>query len=151
MRRVVVLMVALALLLTACGGSLPSIALPTPPDAEPVEQIGNSQIQQIVNDWRNSVPAAMQQHQVKAETIQQATYQWSASLENVQEFYKAQFPDQNADWHAVPNMPGLQAERGFLLTGYQTNGGQSSIVIGAIDASTFGGEGVVIYAASGHK
>lgn len=44
-------------------------------------------------------------------------------------------------------MPGLQGD--VLLDGYEH--GTTALVIGAIDASKFGGEGIVVYTLRGTK
>jgi hypothetical protein len=143
MRRVVLCVALLALVLAGCGGTPADTTVGAPPQSQVIETSGNQQIDKVVADWKIAVPASMKEQQVK-EPIEEKVYQSSASLEEIDAFYKT-LTDKS--WTVAPRMPGVQ--NGVLLTGYDS--GNTSLVIGAIDAKPLGGTGVVVYTAEGTK
>lgn len=147
MRRVFLLLL-IALLLTACGGGTVDLATATPPSSTPVETTGVAKVDTMLADWRQTVPPAMSSHAIKADSIKQNVYTTSASLQEVQDYYTKTFKNQNG-WTAATRSPGLDANQGVVLDGYEH--GSTSLVIGAIDATKFGGQGVVVYTATGNK
>jgi hypothetical protein len=145
MRRVVVLcVVLLALVLAGCGGEAADTTVGDPPQSTVIETSGNQQIDKVIADWRTVVKASMVEQLVKQETIEEKVYQSSASLEEIDAFYK-QLTENS--WYAAPRMPGVQ--NGILLTGYDN--GSASLIVGAIDAKPLGGTGVIVYTAKGTK
>jgi hypothetical protein len=98
-----------------------------------------------VADWQAQVPATLVSQGVQQATIQEKTYQSSATLQEVADFYNRALAENG--WVEVRNMPGLQ--NGFYTTGYDH--GTNHLAIGAVDARQFGGQGVVIYTARGTK
>ena len=147
MRRIVLPLLVLALVLTACGGTA-DLTPATPPNATKVEQTGNAKVDEIIKSWQASVPGSMTDHLIKADTIQQAVYTSKDSLEAVQKYYVDTFADKNG-WRASTRTPGLDATQGVLIDGYEH--GTTSLTVAALDASKFGGSGIVIYTATGHK
>jgi hypothetical protein len=133
----------LALVLAACGEPADT-TVGDPPQSTPIETSGIQQIDEVITDWKTVVPATMVEQQVKQETIEEKVYQSSASLEAIDTFYK-QLTENG--WYVAPRMPGVQ--NGMLLTGYDN--GNTSLVIGAIDAAPLGGTGVIVYTAKGTK
>ena len=143
MRRVVLCIVLFAVVLAGCGGTPADTTVGDPPQSTVIETSGNQQIDKVIADWKATVPATMREQQVK-DPIEEKVYQSSASLEEIDAFYKQLT---NKDWVEAPRMPGVQ--NGTLLTGYDL--GNASLVVGAIDAKPLGGTGVVIYTAKGSK
>lgn len=148
MRRVFFPLVLVALLLSACGTGTADLAPVVPPNSTPIEQTGTAEVDQVLSQWRSNVPAAMTDRQIKSETIDQDVYRTTDSLESVQNYYQATFDGQNG-WTRSARSPGLDATQGIAIEGYEH--GTTSLVVGAIDASKFGGEGVFVYTATGHK
>lgn len=146
MKRIVPLLLLVALALSACAGGSPPAAVADPPGAQPFEQSDSAQVNQIIQGWQAEVPAEMQAHAVKPETIEEKVFQTEATLQQVADHYN-QLTAQS--WIASPRMPGLQADRGILLLGYEH--GTTDLVVGALDASKFGGSGVVVYTARGTR
>jgi hypothetical protein len=143
MRRVVVCIVLLALVLAGCGGTPADTTVGDPPQSKVIEASGNPQIDKLVADWKTVVPTSMKDQLVK-EPIEEKVYQSTASLEEIDAFYK-QLTEKS--WTVAPRMPGVQ--NGILLTGYDS--GNTALVIGAIDAKPLGGTGVIVYTAKGTK
>ena len=146
MRRVMMLLMICALALAACGGETGDTTVPEPPKSAAYEKSGNAQVDSIVEAWQAQVPTVLEQNAIKPETIEQKTYQSAASLQEVSDFYTQQITSANG-WVEVQRMPGLQ--EGLFLKAYDH--GNISLVIGALDASKLGGQGVVIYTAKGSK
>lgn len=146
MRRAMMMLVICALALTACGGSTGNTTVPEPPKAVAYEKSGNAQVDAIIEAWQAQVPTVLQQNAVKVETIEQKTYQSTASLQEVADYYGQQITSANG-WVEVQRMPGLQ--EGLFLKAYDH--GNISLVVGALDAAKLGGQGVVIYTAKGSK
>jgi hypothetical protein len=145
MRRVVVLcIVLLGLVLAGCGGTPADTTVGDPPQSKAIETSGNQQIDKVIADWKSTVKASMVEQQIKQETIEEKLYQSSASLTEIDAFYKQLT---SKSWVVAPRMPGVQ--NGVLLTGYDI--GNTALVIGAIDAKPLGGTGVVVYTAKGTK
>ena len=143
MRRMIVGVVLLALLLAGCGGTPADTTVADPPQSKVIEASGNAQIDKVLADWKTAVPAAMRDQQVK-DPIEEKVYQSTASLEDIDAFYK-KLTDKS--WVVSPRMPGVQ--NGVLLTGYDI--GNTALVIGAVDAKPLGGSGVIVYTAKGTK
>jgi hypothetical protein len=143
MRRVLVSIVLLALVLAGCGGTPADTTVDAPPQSTVIETSGNQQIDKVLADWKIAVPASMKEQLVK-DPIEEKVYQSTASLEEIDAFYK-KLTDQS--WTVAPRMPGIQ--NGILLTGYDS--GNTSLIVGAIDAKPLGGTGVIVYTAEGTK
>jgi hypothetical protein len=132
-----------ALVLAGCGGTPADTTVADPPQSKPIEASGNAQIDKLVTDWRTAVPASMKEQLVK-DPIEEKVYQSTASLEEIDAFYKQLTAK---SWIESTRMPGIQ--NGVLLTGYDN--GNTSLVVGAVDAKPLGGTGVVVYTAKGTK
>jgi hypothetical protein len=144
MQRVVIWSVLLlALVLAACGGTPADTTVGDPPQSKVIEASGNPQIDKLVTDWKTAVQASMKEQLVK-DPIEQKVYQSTASLEEIDAFYKKLT---EKSWIASTRMPGIQ--NGILLTGYDS--GNTSLIIGAVDAKPLGGTGVIVYTAKGTK
>jgi hypothetical protein len=144
MRRVIVSIVLLALVLAGCGGTPADTTVGDPPQSKVIEASGNQQVDKLVADWKTAVQASMKDQLVVPETIEEKVYQSSASLEEIDAFYK-KLTEQS--WIVAPRMPGIQ--NGILLTGYDS--GTTSLIVGAVDAKPLGGTGVIVYTAKGTK
>ncbi|MDQ2996022.1 MAG: hypothetical protein M3R61_03040 [Chloroflexota bacterium] len=143
MRRMIVGIVLLALVLAGCGGTPADTTVADPPRSKVIEASGNAQIDKLVADWKTAVPATMKKELVQ-DPIEEKVYQSDASLEEIDAFYKKLT---ETSWIASTRMPGIQ--NGVLLTGYDS--GNTSLVIGAVDAKPLGGTGVIVYTAKGTK
>jgi len=143
MRRMIVSMVLLALVLAGCGGTPADTTVDAPPKSTVIEASGNAQIDKLVADWKTAVKASMTEQLVK-DPIEEKVYQSTASLEDIDAFYK-KLTDKS--WIVAPRMPGIQ--NGVLLTGYDS--GNTALIIGAVDAKPLGGTGVIVYTAKGTK
>jgi hypothetical protein len=143
MRRILFLLLLVPLVLTACGGG-GDTTVPPPPAATPFESSGSAQVDALVADWRTAAWEQMAADGVKPETKVEQVYQSTATLADVE---KAYADLTNKGWIKLPRMPGLQGD--VLLTGYEH--GTTALVVGAVDASKFGGQGVVIYTLKGTK
>jgi hypothetical protein len=144
MRRVVMWgVLLLALVLAGCGGTPADTTVGDPPQSKVIEASGNAQIDKLVADWKTAVPASMKEQLVK-DPIEEKVYQSSASLEDIDAFYKKLT---EKSWVVSTRMPGVQ--NGVLLTGYDS--GNTSLVVGAVDAKPLGGSGVIVYTAKGTK
>ncbi len=143
MRRMIVGIVLLALVLAGCGGTPADTTVADPPQSKVIEASGNQQIDKLVTDWKTAVSASMKEQLVK-DPIEEKVYQSTASLEEIDAFYK-KLTEQS--WIVSPRMPGIQ--NGILLTGYDS--GNTSLVVGAVDAKPLGGTGVIVYTAKGTK
>ena len=143
MRRMIVGVVLLALLLAGCGGTPADTTVDDPPQSKVIEASGNQQIDKLVADWKTAVPATMKDQLVK-DPIEEKVYQSTASLEEIDAFYKKLT---EKSWIESTRMPGIQ--NGILLTGYDS--GNTALIVGAIDAKPLGGTGVIVYTAKGTK
>lgn len=145
MRRVIVMLALLALVLAGCGGSSADTTVGDPPKATAFEKAGSAQLDKIVADWKTQVPAQLLDRQVKQELIEQKVYQSTASLQEIADYYHGLTTTKG--WVEVQHMPDLQS--GFFASGYDL--GTTHLVVGAVDASKFGGSGVIVYTAKGTK
>jgi hypothetical protein len=144
MRRVVLLAILLALVLAGCGGSPADTVVPDPPKSTPIEKSDNDKINTLLEGWKREVPAAMKAAGVK-DPIEQKVFRSTATLQEIADFYNQQLIQKG--WHPSPRMPGIHD--GVLLTGYEI--GNTTLVIGAVDATQFGSSGVIVYMAKGTK
>lgn len=140
----IVALVALALFtLTACGGG--DTTVPPPPQSRPFESSGSEKVDAIIAGWKTVALEEMRKDAVKEESLAEAVYIVdNSTLEDVHKHYAAL--TNNGWWH-LPRMPGLQGD--VLLDGYEH--GTTALVVGAIDASKFGGQGIVVYTLKGTK
>ena len=144
MRRVIISSVLLlALVLAACGGTPADTTVGDPPQSKVIEASGNQQIDKLVADWKTAVQASMKEQLVK-DPIEEKVYQSTASLEEIEAFYKKLT---EKSWIESTRMPGIQ--NGILLTGYDS--GNTSLIVGAVDAKPLGGTGVSVDTAKGTK
>ncbi|HET9224828.1 MAG TPA: hypothetical protein VFO07_20105 [Roseiflexaceae bacterium] len=147
MRRVIFAALIAALVLVGCGGEAANLTVPDPPKSSLFEQGDNQQVDQFIAALKNSVPEEMKKHGVKdtaEQPIVQQVYQSTASLQEIADFYKALTQQ---GWVEAQKMPGIQD--GVLITGYDN--GNTTLVVNAVDAGKFGGDGVVIYTVKGTK
>jgi hypothetical protein len=146
MRRVLFAALIVALMITGCGGPPPDTTVADPPKSTVFEKSDNAKINQLVDGWKSAVPAELtsDQNKIKPESIEQKVYQSTASMQEIDDFYKT-LTDKG--WSAAPNMPGIQD--GVFISGYQI--GNTTLVISAVDATKLGGAGVVIYTVKGTK
>ncbi|MEN9938898.1 MAG: hypothetical protein RLZZ387_5477 [Chloroflexota bacterium] len=142
MRRVLVFLMLLPLLLTACGGGDTTVA--DPPASQPFAGSESEQVNGLVEDWQRVAWEEMAADGVKPETKEEKIYQSTASLADIEKFYGELT---TKGWYRLNRMPGLQGD--ILLAGYEH--GTTALVVGAIDASKHGGEGVIIYTLKGTK
>ena len=133
----------MALVLAGCGGTPADTTVGDPPQSKVIEASGTAQIDKLVADWKTVVPASMKEQLVK-DPIEEKVYQSTASLEDIDAFYKKLT---EKSWVVSPRMPGIQ--NGVLLTGYDI--GSETLVVGAVDATQLGGTGVIVYTAKGTK
>jgi hypothetical protein len=135
-----------ALMISGCGGPPPDTTVADPPKSTIFEKSDNAKINQLVDGWKSAVPAELtnDQNKIKPESIDQKVYQSTASLQEIADFYKTLT---EKGWTEAPKMPGIQDN--ILIAGYQN--GNTTLSIGALDATKFGGSGVVIYTAKGTK
>lgn len=140
----IIAMILLGLLaLAACGGG--DVSVPPPPNAQPFESSTSPKIDQIIASWKSVAIEEMRKDAVKEESLVEEIFIINdGSLEDVQNHYMAL--TQQGWWH-LKRMPGLQGD--ILLDGYEH--GTTALVIGAIDASKFGGSGIVVYTLRGTK
>jgi hypothetical protein len=137
-------MILLALALAGCGGAPADTTVPDPPQSATFERSTSEQVNKIVDGWKSAVPAEMKAQSVK-DPIEEKVYQSTASLQEIADFYNKQLTEKS--WVRAHRMPGVQ--NGVLIDGYQN--GNTTLVIGAVDAAPLGGSGVVIYTAKGTK
>jgi hypothetical protein len=142
MRRILMLLL-LSFVLAACGGG-GDTTVPEPPSSRPFESSGSQQVDALVADWRTVAWEQMAADGVKPESKVEQVYQSTASLAEIDTFYGELT---TRGWYRLARMPGLRGD--VLLSGYEN--GVTSLVVGAVDASKFGGEGVVIYTLKGAK
>jgi len=132
------------LVLASCGGPPPDTTVADPPKSTVFEKGGNEKINKLVNDWMQAGPDEMKNQKVKPETIEQKLYLSTASLQELAAFYTT-LTDKG--WHKVGKLPDVQD--GVLLSGYEI--GSTTLVINAVDAGQFGGQGILIYTLKGTK
>jgi hypothetical protein len=147
MRRVLFVALIAALALAGCGGGATNITVPDPPKSTVFEQGDNQQINQYVARLKTQVPAEMKASGVQdtaEQPIVQQVYESTASLQEIADFYKTLTQQ---GWTEAQKMPGIQD--GVLITGYDH--GTTTLVVNAVEATKFGGSGLVIYTVKGTK
>jgi predicted small lipoprotein YifL len=144
MRRTLLLLLTLTIALTACGAG-GDTTVPAPPQATKVEQAEIAEINQILTQWKTVAPEQMRADAVKPETLEENVYTSPGTLAEVKTHYNSLT---NNGWYVVKNLVGAENDQ-VLLLGYEH--GTTALVVGAIDASRFGGSGVVIYTLKGTK
>jgi hypothetical protein len=147
MRRVWIVALIMALVIAGCGGPAADTTVPDPPKATIFEKSGVATVDTVIERWKNDVPAEMKTQGVKdtpEQPIVQKVYQSTASLQEIADFYKTLT---EKGWIEAPKMPGIQDN--ILIAGYEN--GNTTLSIGALDATKFGGSGVVVYTAKGTK
>jgi hypothetical protein len=132
-----------ALILSACAGG--STDVPPPPASEAYAPDNETEVGRLITTWQTVAWAEMEKDLVKPETKVEAIYRSTASLEDIAAFYDSLV--ETSGWWRLKRMPGLQGD--FLLAGYEH--GTTALVVGAVDASQLGGDGVVIYTLKGTK
>jgi hypothetical protein len=142
MRRFFVLLL-MAFVLAACGGG-GDTTVPAPPASTAFESSGSQQVDTLIEDWREVAWAQMAADGVKPETKIESVYQSTASLADIQTFYDDLT---TKGWWRLARMPGVEGD--VMLSGYEH--GTTALVVGAVDASKFGGNGVVVYTLKGTK
>jgi uncharacterized protein YcfL len=145
MRRVILIAFVLLLALTGCGSSADT-NVGDPPQSQQLSESDSAKVNQVLNEWKASVPEVMKGHGIKPETIEQKTYSSTAKIEEVAAFYDELT---KKGWTKSPRLSG-GPKNGVLLTGYEA-GGTTSLVVAAFSADQIGGKGLVIYTAKGHK
>lgn len=143
MWRMLTLALVALVMLTACGGGDTTVT--APPSSRPYESSGSEQVDAIIAAWQTAALEEMRKDAVKEETLAEAIYVVDdGTLQDVHNHYLAL--TQNGWWH-LKRMPGLQGD--VLLDGFEH--GTTALVVGAIDASKFGGDGIVVYTLKGTK
>jgi hypothetical protein len=145
MRRSFLALLLLALLLVSCGGGPSDTTVPEPPQSQVFTSSDNAKVNEILTGWQREIPATMQQHAVKPETIEEKIFVSTASVQEVADFYQQQLIQKG--WIRAPRMPNVQGN--FLITGYE--GGNYDLVIGAFDGKEFGSTGTYVYTAKGSR
>ncbi|HWQ12739.1 MAG TPA: hypothetical protein VNL77_08065 [Roseiflexaceae bacterium] len=143
MRRILALLLIVSLFLAACGGG-GDTTVPPPPASRPFESSGSEQVDALVAEWRTVAWEQMVADGVKPETKEERVYLSTASLAEIDRFYGELTAK---GWYRLARMPGVKDD--VLLNGYEH--GATSLVVGAVDASKYGGQGVVIYTLKGTK
>lgn len=144
MRSTILVLLLIVPLLSACtqGGDTTVAA---PPAATEVQTSNNPKIDAMIAQWRKDAPQSMTANAIKAETIEEHVYTSSASLTEIEAFYKNLTTN---GWVADRRL--LNAENDtFAILGFEH--GTTSLTVGAIDAQKFGGNGTVIYTIKGNK
>jgi hypothetical protein len=147
MRRVLFAALIVAFVLAGCGGGTTNVTVPEPPKSTVFEQGDNQRIDQFVALLKSRVPEEMKLHGVKdtaEQPIVQQVYQSTATLQEIADFYKTLTQE---GWVEAQKMPGIQD--GVLIVGYDH--GTTTLVVNAVEATKFGGSGVVIYTVKGTK
>lgn len=146
MRRTLLSLLVLVFALSACGAS-GDTTVALPPEATKVtESVEVKEIDAIITEWKKVAPEQMKLDAVKPETIEEVIYTSPSTLADVQSYYNNLVTTKG--WFAVKKMTNLQSDQVVLL-GYEH--GTTALVVGAIDASKFGGTGVVVYTLKGTK
>lgn len=144
MRRTLPLLLTLIIALSACGAP-GDTSVAAPPQATKVEQVESTEINQILTQWKTVAPEQMRADAVKPETLEENIYTASGTLAEIKTHYNSLT---NNGWHVVKNLASAQNDQ-VLLLGYEH--GTTALVVGAIDATRFGGTGVVVYTLKGTK
>ncbi len=143
MVRKLVMLFFLATVLSACGAS-GDTTVPDPPKSAVYAPGANAKIDGVIAGWQTGAWGEMTKDGVKAESKLEKVYTSTASLDELNAFYNSLV---DKGWMRVSAMPGVKAP--YLLSGYDH--GTTSLVVGAIDATQFGGTGTVIYTLKGVK
>ncbi len=144
MRSTILTLLLIIPLLSACtqGGD---VTVAAPPASTEVQTTNNAQIDSLIAQWRKDAPQKMIANAIKQETIEEHVYTSTASLADIETFYKELT---NKGWIADRRL--LNAENDtFAILGFEQ--GVTSMTVGAIDAQKFGGTGTVIYTVKGNK
>jgi hypothetical protein len=144
MRRTLPLLLTLIIALSACGAP-GDTAVAAPPQATKVEQVEITEINQILTQWKTVAPEQMRADAVKPETLEENIYTSPGTLDEIKSHYNSLT---NNGWFVVKNLANAQNDQ-VLLLGYEH--GTTALVVGAIDATRFGGTGVVVYTLKGTK
>jgi hypothetical protein len=143
MRRTLLALLALTFALAACAGG--DTTVPPPPNGTEVQSVEVEPINTIIAQWRQAAPERLKADAVKPETIEEHVYTAPGTLDDVKNHYNTLT---GSGWYVVKNLATTQNDQ-VLLLGYEH--GTTALVVGAIDASKFGGTGVVIYTLKGAK
>jgi hypothetical protein len=144
MRRVLLALSILAFTLSACGAS-GDTTVPLPPQATKVTSVEITQINDVVTEWKRVANEQLKADAVKPETIEENLYTAPGTLADIQTHYNTLT---TKGWTTDNKMTNTGNDQ-LLLLGYEH--GTTSLVVGAIDASRFGGKGVVVYTLKGTK
>jgi hypothetical protein len=136
--------VVAGLVLASCGGPPADTTVADPPKATVFEKGSNEKINKLVDDWMSAGPDEMKNQKIKPETIEQKLYLSTANLQELADFYTTLT---SKGWRKVGKLPDVQD--GVLLSGYEI--GTTTLVINAVDAGQFGGQGILIYTLKGTK
>jgi hypothetical protein len=137
-------LVALGLVfLVACGGG--TVVIPDPISKVDTTEISDTTVKSIVAEWQRTARKGLETGAVKPETIVETTYQSSADVKAIADYYNKVLG--TGGWTYKTRTPGLQD--GFFLAAYEN--GVTSLVIGALDLSKFSGTGTYVYVLSGDK
>lgn len=144
MRSIVLTLLLILPLLSACGQTGP-VTVEPPPASTEVQTVNNPKIDALIAQWRADAPKSMVANAIKSETIEEHIYTSTASLTDIETFYKGLT---SKGWFADRRL--LNAENDtFAILGFEQ--GTTSMTVGAIDAQKFGGSGTVIYTVKGNK
>jgi hypothetical protein len=136
-------LVSLGLLfLVACGGTA---VIPDSISKIDSKEISDATAKSIVSEWQSTARKGLETGAVKPETIVETTYQSSADVKAIADYYNKALG--TGGWTYKTRTPGLQD--GFFLAAYEH--GVTSLVIGALDLSKFSGTGTYVYVLSGDK
>lgn len=143
MRRTLLTLVIAAFVMVGCGNTPSDTTIADPPLSTAFENRDNLQINQLIDGWKSEVPSEMKNQQIKADSIKEQVYQSTASLQEIAAFYGT-LTDKG--WHQSTNMPGLKD--GIFISGYEN--GTTTLIVNAIDATTMGSTGIIIYTVKGN-
>ncbi len=144
MRRVLLALSILVFTLSACGASGDTNVDP-PTQATKVESVEIKQINDVVTEWKRVANEQLKADAVKPETIEENLYTTPGTLADIQTHYNSLTAK---GWITVNKLTNTGNDQ-MLLLGYEH--GTTALVVGAIDASHFGGKGVVVYTLKGTK
>jgi predicted small lipoprotein YifL len=144
MRRVLLILTLLMFSLTACGGA-GDTTVNLPAQATVVNGVEDTKINAVLTEWKKVANEQMKADAVKVETLQENIYTMPGTLADVQKHYNELT---NNGWFTVKKMTNTGNNQ-IMLLGYEH--GTTALVVGAIDASRFGGSGVVVYTLKGTK
>ncbi|MDZ4719526.1 MAG: hypothetical protein SH847_13810 [Roseiflexaceae bacterium] len=146
MRRTLFSLAVLVFALSACGVT-GDTTVTLPPNATKVsESVNIKEIDTLITQWKKVAPEQMKADAVKPETLEETVYTAPSTLADIQTYYNNLVTTKG--WFTVKKMTNLQNDQVVLL-GYEH--GTTALVVGAIDATRFGGTGVVVYTLKGTK